>query len=413
MIYQKRHFFKNSTKDKEALLTRIINTSLKSASYSKSVTIGYVKSQVVKKQNMIKRLLKICWAIGIKNHEYYKSGRLKHYSAGDIHNIVNHSLKHDSLKTCATSTLRKDIQLLNKLKIITSVNQPLGEGNGGFVYYKINPKNWQDYKTIIRDHYEDEIINYFADKKIKGSFEDKIDSITFDDIQEADYLERIEQNAEELSNVALQNSDLISNDIISSIKLKNSKKNSNSKNQDVHTTNNTVDSAKPINEGYNNKPRKYKDYKTRLVKEAYKKTYEEYMEVKLESQYRVNKHTIAKIKLHSNNVATYRNALRNLESGLTAYHRNYLVNDISEHFASEFIGGYKDKIWMMNRNTDKTNDFFKIWGKFTDTYTNKYKQQLSRPQETYDDGLGAQFKVDNSGRFIKGGFRRASDILGI
>ncbi len=82
-------------------------------------------------------------------------------------------------KTYASSTLRGNIKILNELGFIKTVQQYLGEGNGGFAFYVINHKKWRDYKTIIKTHFEQNLIDDLADKKIKGSFEEKIDSVTF------------------------------------------------------------------------------------------------------------------------------------------------------------------------------------------------------------------------------------------
>ena len=255
--------------------------------------------------------------------------------------------------------------MLKKLGLIEAVTQYLGEGNGGFSFYVINHKKWKDHKTIIKNHYENKLINDLADAKITGIFEEKIEGIVFDEEVE-NSLEKIEQiETDKLSNANPQIADLISKDIRSLNKYKNSKKS---------TLKKFKENGADTNKRNISRTKSNSSTKTR-PKLAYKKTYEEYMEVKLESNYRVSRATMAKIRCNSDNVNTYRNALRNLEAGILVYGRDYLIENISEHFTSEFVCEYSGKVWMMNPNTAKTNDFYKIWGRFTDKYTNKYKQK--------------------------------------
>ena len=103
MIQQKPLFFKKTTKDKEVLLQRLIKNSQKATSHTKSVTINYVKSRITKTQIQIERSEKICWAIEVKTIEYHKSGRLSHYSACDIHRMVNAMLTSNNSKPVLTA----------------------------------------------------------------------------------------------------------------------------------------------------------------------------------------------------------------------------------------------------------------------------------------------------------------------
>ncbi|AYE36915.1 hypothetical protein DB313_05290 (plasmid) [Borrelia turcica IST7] len=404
MIPQKPLFFKKTTKDKEVLLQKLIKNSQEATSHTKSVTINYVKSRIARTQTQIERSYKICWAIEVKTIEYYESGRLRHYSACDIHRMVNSILASKNSKPYASSTLRGDIKVLKELKLIEAVTKYLGDGNGGFSFYVINHKKWKDYKTIIKTHYENKLINDLANAKITGIFEEKIDSILFDEELETEIVEvensqeGIEQiETDKLSNGGAQNSDLISKDIRSLYKYKNSKKS-------------TLKRVEENGTDTKNRAKSNSSTKTR-PKTAYNTTYEDYMEVRLESNYRVSRATMAKIRCNSNNVNTYRNALRNLEAGILVYGRDYLIGDITEHFTSEFVGEYSGKVWMMNPNTAKTNDFYKIWGRFTDKYTNKYKQQEMLSSRTYSDGYGNMSELDANGRFIERGVKPISGLL--
>ncbi|WP_182117773.1 plasmid maintenance protein [Borrelia sp. A-FGy1] len=387
MIYKINKFFKYSTRNKEALLRRIINKSKETLVHVSSITIEQVKSRVSRTLNQIDRVEKICWAIETKVREYHESGRLKHYSACDIHRMVNSIFtKKDARKPYATSTLKADIRALKGLGLIYAFVQPLGKGKGGFSFYSINYKKWKDYKAIIRKYYEDRLIADLADKRIKGIFIEKIRNLEYE--AEENLKTRNEQPEEKkLSNDYLQNIPLLSYDKISLLKYKNSKKSILKKQKkEKQRSDNSASKAGMAKKRSGNKI-------------SYKKTYEEYMECRLKSVYKVDKDKIAKIRCNSGNINTYRNALRNLEVGITAYAGDYLVEHITEHFTKEFVDKYKDKIWMMNPNTEKVNDFSLIWGRFTDKYMNKYKQQEIVGRITYSDGYGNVSEVDKNGRF--------------
>nr|WKT13905.1 plasmid maintenance protein [Borrelia sp. BU AG58] len=431
MVYQKDYFFKNSTEAKETLLNRVIKKSRKAVSFTKSVTIDYVKSRVVRTQIQIDRSNKICWAIESKTKEYYESDRLKRYSTCDIHNMVNCMYKKMGAKTYASSTLRGNIRILNEMGLIKTFQQYLGEGNGGFAFYVINYKKWRHYKTIIKNYFERKLINDFADKRIKGSFEKKIDSAVFDDADDIESeetqavrkeiqgdvnktetscvapLKRIEQDAgEKLSNSALPNSAFIPEGIISLTKYKNSKKSIFEKNE--------IEQKKNKRDNYRQLaiPDLLEEKKKRISKKSgYRKTYEEYMETRLEAKYGVSRKIMNEIKVYSNNMDTYKNALRNFEAGLVGYCNNYFVKHISEHFTTEFTQEYKGKVWMMNPNTSKTNDFNKIWGRFTDKYVNKHKQQERNMRITYCDGYGNTSQVDANGHFVQAAVKPIGSLL--
>ncbi|AYE36918.1 hypothetical protein DB313_05305 (plasmid) [Borrelia turcica IST7] len=371
------------------------------------VSITYAKSMILKKDIILNRLKKICWAIETKNKEYISSKGTKEYSAKDIRQIVNSCLIKDGLKPVAISTMRGDIAKLKKIGLLKTWHQSLGEGNGSIARYIQNREKWPSKDTLIKAHLEKELIECFKNKIIVDNFIIQMEKENSKQSslpkprksKKENSQEQIEQG--KLSNGGVQNSDLISKDIRSLYKYKNSKKSTLKKEEE-----NRTDAGKTSK----NRAKSNSSTKTR-PKIAYKTTYEEYMEVRLESSYRVSKATMAKIRCNSNNVNTYRNALRNLEAGILVYGRDYLIGDIVEHFTSEFVNGYKGKVWMMNPNTAKTNDFYKIWGMFTDKYTNKYKQQEMLARRAYYDGYGNMSELDANGRFIEGSVKLISGLL--
>ncbi|UGQ16666.1 MULTISPECIES: plasmid maintenance protein [unclassified Borrelia] len=463
MIIQKAYFFKTTTKGIKALLNRIIKNSIKAGSCCKALTINHIKSLVVRTYKRIERVYKICWAIERKNTEYFASGRLAHYSAGDIHRMVNASLVKDGLKPAAKSTLRGDIRVLKDLGLIRAVIQPLGEGNGGFAFYVINWKLWRNFKTIIKKHHEDKLIDTLAGVRIKGVFEDKIDAVSFDDVDDYEQIEQyaaasFKQNEEEMVlNAAPQNSTIIPKGIISLTNTKNSKKSILKKHREGGTSNKVGVVFGGIGtreeSSYEEKDKRgrieasdekkkgghisksagkvclkaggFKSSNNRQeslhakapprraaprAAAAYKRSYEEHMECKLENKYSVNRHTLATIRRCSNNVATHRNALRNLEASLI-YASDYAVEDVAGYYTKQFTQVYSNKVWMLNPNTDKTNDFYKVWGSFMDKYTNKYKQQELLGRVVYSDGYGNLRELDSSGRFKDSGAQSLGLLL--
>ncbi|WP_246863561.1 plasmid maintenance protein, partial [Borreliella garinii] len=112
-----------------------------------------------------------------------------------------------------------------------------------------------------------------------------------------------------------------------------------------------------------------------IIEENEKKnniSYKEYITRKLIKVHKIEKLQIIKILKISNNEKTYVNALRNLNSAIEKYKKEYKIVDISNHFIKEFKNKYSKKIWMMNGKTDKINDFNEIWEtRFKKTSLNK------------------------------------------
>ncbi|WP_028328247.1 plasmid maintenance protein [Borrelia coriaceae] len=90
------------------------------------------------------------------------------------------------------------------------------------------------------------------------------------------------------------------------------------------------------------------------------------VETRLTCEHKISKNYLKQIKEHSNNDATYINALINLETAINEYQGEYYIEDILEHFLKQFGNRYKYKIWMMMRRSDGViSDYALIWeGKF-------------------------------------------------
>lgn len=274
-----------------------------------------LKSYLTKKRAIYQRILKVCWAIELKNKEYYKSNKLRTYSTIEIYNIVNKCLAKDNQKT-SIRTLEYDISFLNQVLLITTKLKHLGKDNGSFAFYIQNKNLWKHRFTIIQEAINREIKEYLKDKKIVSDFSKEIDN--------AKNKNNIKKNIKPNSSIADESiADVIPKGIKDTYKIKNSIRKNNKKIKKI--------------------------------------SYKEYIASKLVKVHKIEKPKIAKILKISNNEKTYVNALRNLKLAIETYKEEYKIEDISNHFIKEFKNKYSKKIWMMNGKTDKVNDFNEIW----------------------------------------------------
>ncbi|APS99234.1 hypothetical protein Bmayo_05200 (plasmid) [Borreliella mayonii] len=284
-----------------------------------------LKSYLTKKKAIYQRILKVCWAIELKNKEYYKSNKIKTYSTIEIYNIVNKCLAKDN-KKISIRTLEYDISFLNQILLITTKLKHLGKDNGSFAFYIQNKNLWKHRFTIIQEAINEEIKEYLKDKKIVSNFSKEINNAI-----NKNNIKNIRPNS---SSADESTADVIPKGIKDIYKIKNSTEKNNEK----------------IN----------------------KISYKEYIANKLVKVHKIEKLQIAKILKISNNEKTYVNALRNLKLAIEKYKKEYNIEDISNHFIKEFKNKYSKKIWMMNGKTEKTNDFNEIWEKrFKKTFLNK------------------------------------------
>lgn len=288
-----------------------------------------LKSYLTKKKAIYQRILKVCWAIDLKNKEYYKSNKLRTYSTIEIYNIVNKCLAKDNQKT-SIRTLEYDISFLNQVLLITTKLKHLGKDNGSFAFYIQNKNLWKHRFTIIQEAINEEIKEYLKDKKIVSNFSKEIDNA----INKTNI-----KNIKSKSSIADESiADVIPKGIKDTYKIKNSIKIDN--------------------------------------KKIKKMPYKEYIASKLVKVHKIEKFQITKILKISNNEKTYINALRNLKLAIEKYNKEYKIEDISNHFIKEFKNKYSKKIWMMNGKTDKINDFNEIWEtRFKKTFLNKSSKE--------------------------------------
>ncbi|WPM06349.1 plasmid maintenance protein (plasmid) [Borreliella sinica] len=297
-----------------------------------------LKSYLTKKKSIYQRILKVCWAIELKNKEYYKSNKLRTYSTIEIYNIVNKCLAKDN-KKISIRTLEYDISFLNKVLLITTKLKHLGKDNGSFAFYIQNKNLWKHRFTVIQEAINEEIKEYLKDKKIVSDFSKEIDN---------------DLNNKNIKNIKPKRS--IADESIADVIPKGIK--------DIYKIKNSIDES-------NKNPNKI--------------PYKEYITSKLMKVHKIKKTQITKILKISNNEKTYINALRNLNLAIEQYKKEYEIEDISNHFIKEFKNKYSKKIWMMNGRTKKINDFKEIWekrfkrrvpkGSLEENYNNEYAKE--------------------------------------
>ncbi|MBB6208398.1 plasmid maintenance protein [Borreliella lanei] len=349
-------------------LEEIIKYTQKNAN-SNLIELKYsrLKSYLTKKKAIYQRILKVCWAIELKNKQYYKSNKLKTYSTIEIYNIVNKCLAKDN-KKISIRTLEYDISFLNQILLITTKLKHLGKDNGSFAFYIQNKSLWKHRFTIIQEAINKEIKEYLKDKKIVSDFSKEINNTTINNNNI--------KNIKSKSSIADESiADVIPKGIKDINKIKNSIEKNNVK----------------IN----------------------KISYKEYIANRLVKIDKIEKLQIEKILKISNNEKTYINALRNLKLAIEKYKEKYKIEDISNHFIKEFKDKYSKKIWMMNGKTDKTNDFNEIWEKrFKKTFLNKnLKEQCQSSYEKENKKNTNNKKRVNILFSNNKGFKRISKIV--
>ncbi|MCD2332714.1 plasmid maintenance protein [Borreliella americana] len=347
-------------------LEEIINHNQKTASPNLiELKHSRLKSYLTKKKAIYQRILKVCWAIELKNKQYFQSNKLKTYSTIEIYNIVNKCLSKDN-KKISIRTLEYDISFLNQLLLITTKLKHLGKDNGSFAFYMQNKSLWKHRFTIIQEAINAKIKEYLKDKKIVSDFSKEINN-------------PIKKN--NIKNIKSKNS--IADESIADVIPKGIK--------DINKIKNSIEKEN---------------------REIKKHSYKEYIENSLIKIHKIEKIEITKILKISNNEKTYVNALRNLKLAIEKYKEEYKIKDISNHFIREFKNKYSKKIWMMNGKTDKTNDFNEIWEKrFKKKFLNKnLKEQYKNSYEEKNKKINNNEKILSIFFSNNKGFKRISKI---
>ncbi|UPA17166.1 hypothetical protein bcCo53_001341 (plasmid) [Borrelia coriaceae] len=356
-----KKFNSNDTKDQiKSILKSLVELNKdKTSSDTKFIRVSQVRYQINRMLRRKLRLYKIYWIIAIKNAKYRKSCGVEEYSARDIYNIVIKLLKNDGQKTVCRRTIERDIKLLNEMGLLESKIIRFGENKGSMSFYKQNMQLAHLHKDIIFKYLLHLLKESLNDKKIVGNFDDSLEESNF--------------NYTNLKKFG----------ILSEIDEMN-KKSVMSHRVDPHAFNNKAN----ISNNKNSKELLFKNTDSSKPKKEECRFKRNDVETRLTCEHKISKNYLKQIKEHSNNDATYINALINLETAINEYQGEYYIEDILEHFLKQFGNRYKYKIWMMMRRSDGViSDYDLIWeGRFRDWYPNKYKSNCA-VKETYGENL--------------------------
>ncbi|MBW6186570.1 hypothetical protein KZ870_35360, partial [Pseudomonas aeruginosa] len=313
-------------------------------------------------------MLKIYWAINTKNKNYMQSNGIEEYSASDIYNMVSKLLKNDGYKKVCKRTIERDMKLLNEMGLLQSKIRRLGKQKGSISHYRQNMELTHIHKDIILEYLKHLLKENLKDIKIIDDFNKELEDETLNDTNIEKF--EIPYNLIKHNKITLMShvkkSHVINKTNISYKNKENSKE---------------MLSKKTVSNKQKTRQCKFKrqDVETRLI-----------------STHKISRNYIKQIKEHSNNNATYINALINLETAIIEYISEYNIEDILEHFIKQFSNKYKGKVWMMMRRKDGIiSDYELIWERrFRIWYSNKYKCNYV-PKKAYSNNMQVESKALN------------------
>ncbi|XPK48882.1 plasmid maintenance protein (plasmid) [Borreliella turdi] len=169
------------------LIDQIIQ-KLISLNYQKSsindITVSKAKFLIKRMViNRFNRLVKVYWAIDVKNKEYKETGGRKCYSVCGIYRIVAKLLKNDYKKVVCWRTIRNNVKMFNEMGLLRSIILKLGKnkagGGGSIAHYVQNMSLIVYHKQIILDHLVKLLEENLKDKKIVGDFDKAIHDVEF------------------------------------------------------------------------------------------------------------------------------------------------------------------------------------------------------------------------------------------
>ncbi|WP_051428656.1 plasmid maintenance protein [Borrelia coriaceae] len=365
----KKNINSNNTKSQiqSILKSLIVLNKDKISPNIKKICISQVKSQITKILKRYHRMLKIYWAINIKNQNYKESCGANGYSASDIYSIVIKLLENDGYTRVCKRTIARDIKLLNEMGLLESKIRRLGKNKGSISHYRQNMELAHLHKEIILEYLKELLKENLKDKIIIGNFDKDADNTEFN-----------YTNLEKFG-------------ILAKVSKKNRTSNSSDGNKITpmsRVIGSCVFNEANISNNKNSKELLLKKTNLSKLKKEECRFKRSDVETRLICEHKINKNYLNQIKKYSNNDATYINALINLETAIDEYQGEYYIEDILEHFLKQFGNRYKYKIWMMMRRSDGViSDYAVIWeGRFRDWYPNKYKSPCA-VKATYGDNL--------------------------
>lgn len=101
------------------LLKRFVSFNFRKKFCRGTIRVSQVETMIKKmRAQQYERILKVYWAISVKNQNYKNSFGVDRYSACDIYKIVVELLKRNSKKTPCVRTVQRDIKMLNDIGLI-------------------------------------------------------------------------------------------------------------------------------------------------------------------------------------------------------------------------------------------------------------------------------------------------------
>ncbi|WP_267903567.1 plasmid maintenance protein [Borreliella bavariensis] len=179
ILFEKANLDKSNSQN---LLIKLVENNQKKTC-TDTVKVSYVES-LIKKMcvNPYKRMLKVYWAISIKNKDYKKTFGVERYSACDIYRIVAKLLEKDGKRVVCNRTVQRDIKILNDLGLIQTVLRKFGKhktGHGSVAHYIQNMQFVGYHKEIIWEYFVSLLEEKLANKKIVGDFDWNIQNAVF------------------------------------------------------------------------------------------------------------------------------------------------------------------------------------------------------------------------------------------
>ncbi len=341
-----------------------------------TVKVSYVES-LIKKMCVTpyKRVLKVYWAISVKNNDYKKSLGVERYSACDIYRIVAKLLEKDGKRVVCNRTVQRDIKILNDLGLIQTVLRKFGKhktGHGSVAHYVQNMQFVDYHKEIIWEYFVSLLEEKLANKKIVGDFDWNIQNAVFKVSKFQNIQNKFQNHTKNSTSVRFVDNKVSEKNSYGTfeqscdITLHSQHSKSRVNTMSPHESPPVINKANISNIKYKNSKNSY--FNSKILKNNInfeKKDVESRL-----IQRDIPKDFLYRVKDLSNNESTYKNALNNLETVLDD-HQDVKVKYILEHFLEQF-SEYRYKVWMMMKRDDGViSDYDLIWkDRFTE-FVNK------------------------------------------
>ncbi|WP_215536344.1 plasmid maintenance protein [Borreliella bavariensis] len=320
------------------LLKKFVSFNFRKKFCRGTIRVSQVETMIKKmRAQQYERILKVYWAISVKNQNYKNSFGVDRYSACDIYNIVVQLLKKNSKKAPCVRTIQRDIKMLNDIGFIRTKLRKFGKdniGHGSIAHYIQNMELVPHHKQIIWEYLVAMLEQKLESKMIFGDFDEDIKNAVFDTKK---YCKPLQSSSHD-TNILHSNSN-----VTSSMSPHSPLPVINKANISISNYKNSKNSIHNLKIQKNNIFTEKKDVVTRLIKRDIPKDF------------------IDKVGDLSNNEQTYVNALHNLEMALDDNKQGKLKY-VLEHFLERFTNCYRYKVWMMMKRTDGAiSDYDVIW----------------------------------------------------